>query len=313
MGPIRGRRTCSGRFKRLSKDCEDNGAVHPKVTGETIDTYNDVGVAHVPGVFSQDWVERMTGVIDTVVAGLRDGSITYGPHETMRDVEFEDHDGYARLVNAYWRVPEMQALVEECDCAEIVADVIGSDEMRAWVDGTFLKEGNKEGTATPWHNDECLFPFSGQHSPSMWVALTDMGRDNAPLLTLARSNQDPHRYVSSWAIKGVEAPSNFHPWSELLERVSAPDADIRVWEARAGDMLIIHPKTIHASRPRTADKAGRRLGFSLRWIGSDIRYQFNPTAAKNPFEGSELLREGERIPDSVIPVTWRRVSQKAAA
>ena len=49
--------------------------------------------------------------------------------------------------------------------------------MRAWVDGTFLKEGSKEETATPWHNDECLFPFSGEHSPSMWVALTDMGPD----------------------------------------------------------------------------------------------------------------------------------------
>ena len=287
--------------------------MHPKVTPEIIDAYREVGVAHVPGVFSSEWVARMTQAIDSVVAGLRDGSVVFGPHETMRDVEFEDHDGYVRLVNAYWRVSEMQTLVEECGCAEIVADVIGSDEMRAWVDGTFLKEGNKDETATPWHNDECLFPFSGEHSPSMWVALTDMGPDNAPLLTLAGSNKDPHRYVSSWALKGVEAPANFHPWSELLERVAAPDADIRVWEARAGDMLIIHPKTIHASKPRTAGHAGRRLGFSLRWIGSDIRYQFNPTARKNPFEGSELLKEGERLPDSLMPVTWRRPPRKKAA
>ena len=232
--------------------------MHPKVSQEAIDSYREVGVAHVPGVFSRDWVERMTRVIDSVVTGLRDGSIAFGPHETMRDVEFEDHDGYVRLVNAYWRVPEMQALVEECGCAEVVADVIGSDEMRAWVDGTFLKEGSKEETATPWHNDECLFPFSGEHSPSMWVALTDMGPDNAPLLTLAGSNRDPHRYVSSWALEGVEAPPNFHPWSELLERVAAPDADIRVWEARAGDMLILHRRRFtrpNRARPTTRDAA----------------------------------------------------------
>ena len=287
--------------------------MHPKVTQQAIDSYQEVGVAHLPGVFTADWIGRMTQVIDALVAGLREGSLTFGAHERVRDVEFEDHDGYVRLVNAYWRVPEMQALVEDCDCAAIVADVIGSNEMRAWVDGTFLKEGSKEETATPWHNDECLFPFSGEHSPSMWVALTDMGPDNAPLLTLAGSNKDPHRYVSSWAIEGADAPPHFHPWSELLERVSAPGADIRVWEARAGDMLIIHPKTIHASRPRTAGHSGRRLGFSLRWIGSDIRYQFNPTARKNPFEGSEELAEGERIPESVMPVTWRRAMRKAAA
>ena len=287
--------------------------MHPKVNQEIIDSYKEVGVAHVSGVFSRDWVARMTEVIDTVVAGLRDGSISFGRHEIMREVEFEDHDGYVRLINIYYRVAEMQMLVEQSDGAEIVADVTGSDEMRAWVDGTFLKEGNKKETATPWHNDECLFPMRGHHSPSMWVALTDMDLDNAPLLTLAGSNRDPHRYVSSWALKGVKAPPEFHPWSELLERVHAPDADIRVWQARAGDTLILHPKTIHGSAPRKADPAGRRLGFSLRWIGSDIRYEVNPTARLSPFQNSELLEEGERIPDEVIPVTWRREPRKTAA
>ncbi len=147
----------------------------------------------------------------------------------------------------------------------------------------------------------------------MWVALTDIDRTNAPLQTLAESNKDPHRFVSSWALKDVEAPPNFHPWSELLDRTSAPDADIRVWEARAGDMLILHPKTIHSSLPRTADHTGRRIGFSLRWIGSDIRYEFNPTAKRSPFQDHAHLKEGKRIPDDVIPVTWRRDPQDAAA
>ncbi len=286
--------------------------MHPKVTQEIIDTYNDVGVTHIPNAVPQSWVSGMTKVIDDTVSGLRDGSVSFGPHPTQRDVEFEDHGGYVRLINLYLRVPEMQRLIEDSDCAEIVADVIGSDEMRAWVDGTFLKEGDAEETATPWHNDECLFPLRGHHSPSMWVALTDIDRDNAPLITLAGSNKDPHRYRSSWAIEGAEVGPEFHPWDELLDRVNAPDADIRVWEAKAGDMLIIHPKTIHGSLPRKAGTEGRRLGFSLRWIGSDIRYEFNPTAKRSPFQDSAELKEGERIPDSVISVTWRRDTQKAA-
>ena len=285
--------------------------MHPHVTQEIIDMYGDVGVAHVPGVFSDAWVASMTEVIDSVVTGLRDGSVSFGPNDISRDVEFEDHGGYVRLINLYWRVPEMRRLIEDSGCAEVVADVIGSDEMRAWMDGTFMKEGVAEETATPWHNDECLFPLRGQHSPSMWVALTDIGRDNAPLITLAGSNKDPHRYRSSWAIEDVEPPPEFHPWSELLERVAAPDADIRVWEARAGDMLVIHPKTIHASLPRKAGQEGRRLGFSLRWIGSDIRYEFNPTSKISPFQTSEGIEEGKRIPDNVIPVTWHR--ERAAA
>jgi len=287
--------------------------VHPKVTQEIIDSYNEVGVAHVPGAFSIEWVTGMTKIIDEAITGLRAGTTEFGPHQTQRDVEFEDHDGYVRLINLYNRVPEMNALVENCDCAEIVADVIGSDIMRPWMDGTFMKEGVAAETATPWHNDECLFPLSGHHSPSMWVALTDVSRDNAPLKTLAGSNKDPHRYVSSWALDGAEAPPNFHPWDELLERTAAPDADIRVWEAKAGDILIIHPKTIHASLPRTAGQSGRRIGFSLRWIGSDIRYEFNPTAKLSPFQSSALLKEGEPLPEEVMPITWRRNSDNATA
>ena len=283
--------------------------MHPSVSQSAIDSYNDVGVAHLPGVFRQDWIDRMTRLIDQTVAGLRNGSITFGPHHIVSDVQFEDHDGYVRLVNLYWRHAEMRSLISETDCAEVVADEIGTDEMRGWVDASFFKEGNAKETATPWHNDECLYSFRGQHSPSMWVALTDIDRTNAPLQTLAGSNKDPHRYHSSWAVEGSKPPPDFHPWSELLERTSAPDADIRVWEVKAGDMLVVHPKTIHASLPRTADQPGRRAGFSLRWIGSDIRYERNPTAEPQPFEKHPDVKEGKPLPVGAVPIAWQRSTQ----
>ncbi|MDX2224275.1 MAG: phytanoyl-CoA dioxygenase family protein [Rhodospirillaceae bacterium] len=282
--------------------------MHRKVTPEIVRTYNEVGVGHVPGAFGADWVARMTALIDRIVAGLRAGTMKFGESQISRPVEFEDHDGYTRLINTFWRVPEMRALVEENDCAAIVADVIGSDSMRPWLDGIFMKEGSAAETATPWHNDECTFPFSGSHSPSMWVALTDVGRDNAPLVTLAGSNKDPHRYFSTFAVQDRVPPPEFHPWSELLARVKAPDADLRVWEAKAGDMLVIHPKTIHSSLPRTATSGGRRLAFSLRWLGSDIRYRFNPTTRDSPFEKHPDIKEGEPLPAALFPITWRRAA-----
>lgn len=283
-------------------------SLHPKVSAETIAQYREVGVAYIRRAFSAEWVRAMTAVIDHTIDGLRRGTISFGPHPLARKPEFEDHDGYVRLINLYWRLPKMRALVEGSDCAQIVADVIGADVMRPWVDGTFMKEGNAPETATPWHNDECTFPFSGSHSPSMWVALTDVGRDNAPLQTLAGSNKDPHRYFSTFAVQTRTPPPEFHPWSELLARVSAPDADLRVWEAAAGDMLVIHPKTIHSSLPRAAAAKGRRLAFSLRWLGSDIRYQHNPTVVGSPFEGSTEVIEGQPLPDSIFPVSWRRAN-----
>ena len=41
---------------------------------------------------------RMTEVIDTMVAGLRAGSITFSRHEIMREVEFEDRGDGRRVL-----------------------------------------------------------------------------------------------------------------------------------------------------------------------------------------------------------------------
>ena len=49
--------------------------MHPKVTQQIIDTYNEVGVTHVPGAFSLQWVAAMTKVIDGAINGLRDGTV----------------------------------------------------------------------------------------------------------------------------------------------------------------------------------------------------------------------------------------------
>jgi hypothetical protein len=280
--------------------------MHHKVNQAIIDSYHDVGVAHIKGAVSAQWVADMTRVLDGAIADLRAKNYANLPSTILGPAEFEDHDGYIRLIKLYWHDANMRRVVEQSDCPEIVADVIGADSMQPWIDGTFIKEGRDPQTATPWHNDECLFPLRGEHSPSMWIALTDVDDDNAPLQTLAASNKDKHRYVSSWAKDSAEPPPNFHPWSELLERVNAPGADIRVWPAKAGDMIVLHPKTIHASLPRTTQKDGRRIGFSLRWIGSDIRYEHNPTARTPPFQGIDGIKEGEPIPHAILPVVWKR-------
>ena len=282
--------------------------MHPKVSQSIIDTYNEVGVAHIQGAVSAQWMSEMTHVLDSAIADLRSGKPANRSSTLLGPAEFEDHDGYIRLIKIYWNYANLRKVVEHSDCPEMVADVIGSDSMQPWIDGTFIKEGRDPQTATPWHNDECLFPLSGQHSPSMWIAMTDVDHDNAPLQTLAASNKDKHRYVSSWAKDGITPPSNFHPWRELLERAHAPNADIRVWTAKAGDMLVIHSKTIHASLPRTTQRDGRRIGFSLRWIGSDIRYEHNPTARNPPFQGLDAVTEGAPIPESILPIIWRRTA-----
>ena len=279
-----------------------------RVTDEQRRMYAEVGTAHLPGMVAPAAVAELTALIDEVIDGLRDGSLSRRgePNPVFRDIEFEDHDGYVRLVNAMPRVPAIREWLLRSNLAEVVADLIGASSLRMWLDGTFSKVGLAPETATPWHNDECTFSLQGEQLPSLWIGLTDVEENNAPLITLAGSHKDKHRYHSTFSPQDVERPPNFRPWSELLARAQASDADIRVWTVKAGDILIIHPKTIHASLPRTGDAAGRRLAFTVRFVGSDVVWDPTPLTMLSPFDKHPLMERGKPPPEELFPVVWQR-------
>lgn len=279
------------------------------VTAAHRETYRRLGCVRVEGVFEQHWVDKITVAIERVLATFRAGD---------RPDNVWDLPG--NLKPAYYPVPggeqmngimgcalEFREWLHESPAAAVVGALTGADSVRFWVDAAFLKHGNQKEGATPWHNDECTYCFQGEQIPSLWMALTDVDEDNAPLLTLAGSNQDAHRYHSPFSPQDVERPPDYRPWQELLDRVNAPDADIRSWPARAGDCLVIHPKTIHGSRVRGADDGGHRLSFSTRWLGSDPVWAPNTLTLPLPMlPNQDVLSPGDPPPDEYFPVVWRR-------
>ncbi len=280
-----------------------------KVTQAHVEAYREFGTVHVPGVFDRAFVSRLTGLLDQAIERLRDGSLSRrgAPDPVFRDIEFEDHDGYVRLVNLMPRLPELRAAILESPAAQIVAALTGASSLRFWLDATFSKVGLAAETATPWHNDECTFSLQGAQLPSLWIALTDVDADNSPLQTLVGSHRDVWRYHSPFLPQDVPRPDDYRPWDELLARVRAPDAAIRTWTAAAGDILLIHPRTIHGAPPRRSDAGGRRLAFTLRWIGSDVRWQPNPlTFGLAPFDRHPAMTLGAPPPDELFPIVWRR-------
>ncbi len=278
------------------------------VTDEHIRVYAQEGAVLVPGAFSADWVARLAGAIDRIVARVRrEGIEAFRGSATQNPLSMDDRDGAVTLRNLMHHAPEFQDWLEVSDAARIVATVIGAPHVRFWMDASFLKEGNLPGTATPWHNDVCTFPFWGEHMPSFWVALTDVPEDNAPMRTLCGSHLDPHRYHSPMSRQDIATPPGYRPWSELLERTVAADAPIRVWPARAGDAMLIHPKTIHASLPRSSAAPGRRLAFTTRWLGNDVTWEPDAMAVRIPaLDNHPLMQRGRPPPDELFPVRWPR-------
>lgn len=280
-----------------------------KVTQAHRDQYAQDGCVKIEGVFDAHWVEMVTQGIDRIIATYEDGN---QPEKVTSDscqapFFIDGEAGTYRILHLAAYAQEIQDWIKDSPAAQTLADVMGANSLRYWLDAAFAKAGLKADTATPWHNDECTYPLSGEHSASLWMALTDVAEDNAPLLTLRGSNRDAHRYHSTFSPQDVQRPDNFRPWSELTERVSAADAPIQSWPAKAGDVLVIHPKTIHGSAPRTGAPSGRRLAFSSRWIGDDIRYAPNPLSLDIALkDGGKRPVVGEALPEDSFPITWRR-------
>ena len=278
-----------------------------KVTEDHIAQYEAEGCVKVEGVFDQVWIDRLTAAIDEAYAAF--GTPAFDALATgarsQNPPTVHPGEGQVQLRNFAQHVPAIRDWLWNSPAAETVAALMRASHVRFWMDATFIKDGASEASATPWHNDECTFPFVGEMAPSFWVALTDVPIENAPMITLAGSNRDPWRYYSPMSPQGLEV-DGFRPWSHLVERVNAPDAPIRTWTCKAGDILLIHGKTIHASLPRRADYPGRRIALTTRWLGHDIRWKPNPLSMRIPaLEATGVLSDGAEPPDCHFPVVWR--------
>jgi ectoine hydroxylase-related dioxygenase (phytanoyl-CoA dioxygenase family) len=278
------------------------------VTQAQIDSYNEIGCVHIPKAFSPQWVETILRGVEKVAARVRAGeNISAVPPKGLRPPPQVYQAGGGLQMNGIVDLePEFADWMRHSPACEIVAALTGAETLRFWIDGTFIKEGTDPVSATPWHNDECTYGFQGEQIPSLWMALTDVADDNAPLVTLAGSNKDQFRYHSTFSAPELPDPPGFRPWDELLARVHAPDADLRVWPATAGDCLLIHPRTIHGSRARTSPAVGRRIAFSTRWLGSDTYW--NPNVLTLPIDGvkdPDIPRYAPP-PEDLFPIVWRR-------
>jgi len=283
--------------------------------------YAAKGAVRIEQAFAPEWLERFTAGLDQLIADIRSGkreAVRAGRTDSgakRRDAvpTCEDHDGYLRMLNVLAAEPPLRAMVLDSPAPEIVAQLTGAVTLRLWMDGTFMKEGQSADTATPWHNDECTYSLVGEQCPSLWIALTDVDADNSPLTTLDGSNHDRWRYHSAFSPQDVGRPSDYRPWNELLERVAAPDAPISIWAARRGDAVLLHPKTIHGSLPRTTREPGRRLGFSVRWMGDDVVWRPNVLTRLNPYDhGHPEMHEGQPAPESLFPIVWRQGARRGA-
>ncbi len=281
---------------------------HIDISQKTVDAYNRDGCVHIPGAFAGYWQERLREATDGIIKEHRAKKGKEPEVSFDEDVEdvivVERYAGRIGFRQAVDYNPDFQDWARESCAAELVAKVIGSSTLRYLMDTTFVKERSDVDTATPVHHDIAVYCFKGNQVPSLWVALSDVGEDNAPLMTVLGSHK--------WQDVMYRPPtdSNEQPLipgykerSEIEARIEAEGAEWKTWPCKAGDALVIHPYTLHASHPKRSE-GGMRIGFSSRWMGDDVKWAPNDFSPTYHVKDRDILKEGDPPPENQYPVVW---------
>lgn len=265
------------------------------ITSEHIQRYKEDGVVCLRGMFDDEWVDRMRGAADAVIADPSSYEIT-GPSMA------EDFTSVIYL----WRRPgDFRDYIFESPAAEIVGRVLEANEIRAFQDHLFAKPPGSS-NVMHWHHDATTWPTRGEQVPTLWLALTPATAENGRLEFVAGYH---HQLVRDDVVfrtgykRGTYGPKAGVPCPDFENMRDDPSLRFVSFDLEPGDLLLFHPKTPHGSKPnRTADKP--RIGLSSRWFGDDITWA--------PFEGCvgvpgmDELPAGERPEGDLFPVVWRR-------
>jgi hypothetical protein len=248
-------------------------------------TYARDGVVCLRQLLHRDWIDLLAPVARRLVIDKEDfGLLPNCPGRYMSRT-----------------IPEFRKLIFGSALAEAFAKTVGSTTARFFFDEIFAKAPRSD-EKTLWHNDRMGWPVVGSMVPSLWLPLTPIDKANC-LECIASTHHDATRYwlFSPNARKMIKPPDRApHPDGEALRK--NPTKRFLTWDMEPGDMLVIHPWTLHYSGGNPSDDW--RIALSVRLFGDDIRWSPRPDCVNLAGACWDELIEGEPPAGPLFPLLW---------
>lgn len=255
------------------------------VTQEDIDTYHRDGAVCLRQVFDPEWCEMLDPIARRVIIEKEDVGLL--PHIPGRYM--------AR------RLDEYRKLVFESPLAEVAGQVMQSREIRFFFDEFFAKPAHSD-FQTIWHTDRMGWPTTGNMVPSLWMPLTPIIKANSLECIAGSHTQDVRYWLFSPNARQMIKPDDRpgHPDCEKLR--GDPNVKFLSWDMDPGDLLIVHPWTLHYSGGNPTDDW--RISVSVRVFGDDIRWKPRPDCVNIAGVSFDEMIEGEKPMGSHFPLLW---------
>jgi hypothetical protein len=255
------------------------------VTDEDADTYARDGAVCLRRVLDPDWINSLLPIARRLLIDKVDfGLLPIYPGRYMSRT-----------------IPEFRRFAFESPIAEAAARTMRSREIRFFFDEIFAK-GPHSTESTIWHTDRMGWPVTGKMVPSIWVPLTPIVEANS-LECIAGSQVEDKRYwlFSQNARKMIKPADRLpHPDGEALRK--DPNVRFLRWNMEPGDILLVHPWTLHYSHGNPTDDW--RIALSVRVFGDDVRWAPRPDCLNIAGVSFDEMIDGEPPGGDLFPLLW---------
>jgi hypothetical protein len=255
------------------------------ITDEERATYARDGVVCLRQVLNADWIDLLLPVARRLVVDKEDfGLLPTIPGRYMSRT-----------------IPEFRKLVFESAMAEACARVMGSNQVRFFFDEIFAKSPTSA-EKTIWHTDRMGWPVVGNMVPSLWLPLTPITKANCLECLAGSQSQDVKYWLFSPNARKMMRPADRTPHLDGEALRKDPNAKFLTWDMEPGDMLVVHPWTLHYS---SGNPSGDwRIAISVRMFGDDIRWAPRPDCVNLAGVSFDEMIEGEIPQGPYFPVLW---------
>ncbi|MFI0743265.1 phytanoyl-CoA dioxygenase family protein [Streptomyces sp. NPDC021100] len=267
-----------------------------ELTDEEVAAYREDGAIRASGLFSDEWVTRISEAVDHVLA-----------HPSLLAQATADFaEGKANGDAFMWKAHEtFRDFVFRSPASRIARRLFGSETVTAFYDQVFAKP---RGTAkpTPFHEDASSFPISGDQVCALWIALDACGPETAALTVVRGSHRWDRRrapVTSSLMHRAMGAGDTTAADAAVTAEEPARDvltwdeSDLLGWDLAPGDAVIFHPAALHGATG-TAPEHGRRA-FVSRWLGDGVT--FAPQKGVMPILWETGLAPGDPMGGPLFP------------
>ncbi|MCA8256873.1 phytanoyl-CoA dioxygenase family protein [Burkholderia sp. AU31624] len=206
-----------------------------------------------------------------------------------------EHKSLVDNANPYAKA-RLDEMVAALPLGRMFAELWGSKNVWYFAEELFLKEGGKA-KRSPWHQDTSYLPWQGEHFGNAWISFEAVPKKNA--LEIVKASHRGVRHDGTTFQNADDPTDPLHgdaavpTWPRLpnieAERRADPEKyDIASWATTPGDVLVLHPHSLHGGGSVDADFPDRHT-LVLRFFGDDAVYSPLPEGSRSGYTPAGVL------------------------